>query len=925
MLTIRELIRTLYNALNQKLKSHRGNWEQNDPTADDYIKNRPFYTDGYATVVKEKTFSTPEDYYWCSPFVFEPKEGETYIVVWDGKEYECAAFVFEGGLCIGNLSLLIGEQNTGEPFFYFYFDYGGGDIEYACVVQASGTHTVSVSKPNVVKIDKKYIPDIDVEIPETVGIKGTGENAEVFNGGRADQASGNVSHAEGEETIAAGAGSHAEGLGSEALHYATHAEGYQTVASGYVSHAEGEQTIAAGDRSHTEGMYTRTGNQQIYSQNKSNLNYSFGHAEGYSTLASGTAAHAEGQCTSASAPGAHAEGYRSQASGDYSHAEGHWTTAYGGSSHAEGYLTKAYEICSHAEGWCTVAKESRSHAEGLYTIAAKDAQHAQGKYNIEDADTSNYGKYAHIVGNGTSESARSNAHTLDWNGNAWFAGDVYVGGTSQDDGKKLVTNITNGSKHGSLMSIVSEPESDTYTIGESAFAIGHGAKASGAYSQAEGYLTVAKGQSAHAEGCRTDASSAYTHAEGFETTASASASHSEGYRSKAKGQASHSEGYYSEAQGEYSHAEGYYSQALGTCTHAQGEHTLAPYKNVFAIGKYNYVDTEEFYYKQEQQNGITSGMNAASFVYQLDGNIVLDGYTGYFTAETITGNTLRNLSVGSKFSRQQNNITQYYEVIKSAAESSDNLVYVRLIYATSPRTNLGKYAYIVGNGTSTVDRSNAHTLDWSGNAWFQGEIKIGGTNQDDANAKTLATQEYVDSSNKQSDWNQMDETAKDYIHNKPLISRTSIILVDEVNGLEYVISMRNGSLVSRCVTSEIALSVAPSKTSYFEDDIFDPTGMVVTAMCADGATVDITDNIIYSTAPLTTDMTSIQVSYVEGGRTFTINIPITVAAFDPAVVLKDFTYTDNGDGTYTITDWKQTYNGVSSTELIVPNSSRIIV
>ena len=47
----------------------------------------------------------------------------------------------------------------------------------------------------------------------------------------------------------------------------------------------------------------------------------------------------------------------------------------------------------------------------------------QGKYNINDVDD----KYAHIVGNGTSNE-RSNAHTIDWNGNAWFAGDAYVGG-----------------------------------------------------------------------------------------------------------------------------------------------------------------------------------------------------------------------------------------------------------------------------------------------------------------------------------------------------------------------------------------------------------------------------------------------------------------------------------------------------------------
>ena len=80
-----------------------------------------------------------------------------------------------------------------------------------------------------------------------------------------------------------------------------------------------------------------------------------------------------------------------------------------------------------------------SHAEGIQTISGSSDQHVQGKYNIEDSQ----GKYAHIVGNGTVEYARSNAHTLDWNGNAWYAGDIYTGSTSgvnKDEGsKKLAT------------------------------------------------------------------------------------------------------------------------------------------------------------------------------------------------------------------------------------------------------------------------------------------------------------------------------------------------------------------------------------------------------------------------------------------------------------------------------------------------------
>ena len=81
-----------------------------------------------------------------------------------------------------------------------------------------------------------------------------------------------------------------------------------------------------------------------------------------------------------------------------------------------------------AEGEGTVASGKNSHAEGFNTIASGYYQHVQGSRNIEDTEN----KYLHIVGNSTS-STHSNAHTLDWNGNAWYAGDIKLGGTGQDD------------------------------------------------------------------------------------------------------------------------------------------------------------------------------------------------------------------------------------------------------------------------------------------------------------------------------------------------------------------------------------------------------------------------------------------------------------------------------------------------------------
>lgn len=46
---------------------------------------------------------------------------------------------------------------------------------------------------------------------------------------------------------------------------------------------------------------------------------------------------------------------------------------------------------------------------------------------------------------------------------------------------------------------------------------------------------------------------------------------------------------------------------------------------------------------------------------------------------------------------------------------------------------------------------------------------------------------------------------------------------------------------------------------------------------------------------------------------------------DLATKLIDFEYTDNGDGTVTLTAWKETLNGVPSTELVIPDDSRIIL
>ena len=146
------------------------------------------------------------------------------------------------------------------------------------------------------------------------------------------------------------------------------------------------------------------------------------HAEGWSSIASGTSAHAEGSST-ASGDDSHAEG-SSTASGDDSHAEGSSTTASGQSSHAEGEHTEASEIGAHAEGSYTKAMGAYSHAEGGSTTASGDYSHAGGVGTIAKNDYQTViGRYnanknsAFIIGNGSSDTERSNALTVDWDGN----------------------------------------------------------------------------------------------------------------------------------------------------------------------------------------------------------------------------------------------------------------------------------------------------------------------------------------------------------------------------------------------------------------------------------------------------------------------------------------------------------------------------
>lgn len=135
-----------------------------------------------------------------------------------------------------------------------------------------------------------------------------------------------------------------------------------------------------------------------------------------------TATDIGGDRTKAIGANSHAEGSQCEAIGDCTHAEGVQTRASGVFSHAEGSQTRANGPVSHAEGVECWSTGYCSHAEGYHTEAAGGYQHTQGKFNIIDEAN----KYADIVGNGTDILERSNAYALDWDGNLYLKGGVYV-------------------------------------------------------------------------------------------------------------------------------------------------------------------------------------------------------------------------------------------------------------------------------------------------------------------------------------------------------------------------------------------------------------------------------------------------------------------------------------------------------------------
>lgn len=250
----------------------------------------------------------------------------------------------------------------------------------------SSTIVITPAPPAKSVIRLRYYTKID----GIVSINAGHDNSTSTNGVNAGIAIGHNNTTAGFLASALGGECYASGQYSLAT-------GYECKAVGSYSAAQGNGAGAYGKASHAEGISTTS---YVYAS----------HTEGISTEADGDASHAEGNQTLTRGESSHAEGNQTQANGESSHAEGNRTNADGESSHAEGSFCQATADHSHAEGYATVAKGWASHAEGFHTIASESCQSVLGQYNAEDRNA------LFIVGNGTSDTARHNALSVDENG-----------------------------------------------------------------------------------------------------------------------------------------------------------------------------------------------------------------------------------------------------------------------------------------------------------------------------------------------------------------------------------------------------------------------------------------------------------------------------------------------------------------------------
>lgn len=300
------------------------------------------------------------------------------------------------------------EPGSDNPFTSGLYLWSEGDDIHDCEI----TYSFTLHTGELKKLDRKYLPDNMATVEQVEAVQTAADNAQTTAETAQSTADGKM---DANNPVGTGSFSMGRANGS-AVGENSFAFGNDTMATALNAISNGEGAVANFRNMKASGAYNKY--DSYYEEIIASQEYSL--PKGYYT--------AIGTTYSVSENGYVLEGTVSTMVqlGDVpvgSYVITKWTFNESSGNQTTG--TTMYYVLSN------VAYSTNSR---LLTV---------DKYTLSLADADTKGKYVHIVGNGTSDTERSNAHTLDWDGNAWYAGDVYVGstsGTNRDEGsKKLAT------------------------------------------------------------------------------------------------------------------------------------------------------------------------------------------------------------------------------------------------------------------------------------------------------------------------------------------------------------------------------------------------------------------------------------------------------------------------------------------------------
>lgn len=392
-----------------KLKDSVADWNQHDETANNYIKNRPIWEkEQYTPLIAEQSLLIDDggSYIEIPSDISQLTVGKTYSVVLNDVEYICVARRYNDCVLIGNGEVYgDGELSNGEPFCCDSYDTGRIYLN-----TNHGQYTFSLAEHivEVKQFDEKYLPDNIVNGLRSLDSKMSKENP---NGEGSFSMNRKFDSEVGKNSVAIGE---------------------NTIASSKSQHVIGEYNIGVNTK-HT--IISEIVNNNTSSTIYISENYTFDDTEGEFILDNPISGQAKN--------------FRSLILDNISNQSKHFYLIF--NSEKSNYVYEVPYILGDGD---------RSYQ----VVGSKLYLFDVVRYSSVNT-ASNRGKYAHIIGNGTSDTKRSNAHTVDWEGNAWYAGDVYVGGTGQDDenAKKLATEeyvddaVNNSSNSTFLMNCTINP------------------------------------------------------------------------------------------------------------------------------------------------------------------------------------------------------------------------------------------------------------------------------------------------------------------------------------------------------------------------------------------------------------------------------------------------------------------------------------